>query len=155
MGDLNIELQDGFEDLVDHFKSQRDTSDFDWEFKDKIEYNISSEENSLSINEVTDITVTEINKCIKKLKTGKSTGPDLISNEIIKYSSMVTCKAITKLFNLILDSGKYPSNWRKLFIIPLHKSGDKLNVNNYRGISLQNCITKLFSAALNSSCSTL
>jgi hypothetical protein len=24
------------------------------------------------------------------------------------------------------------------------------NVNNYRGISLQNCITKLFSAALNS-----
>jgi hypothetical protein len=48
----------------------------DWEFKDKIEYNISSEENSLSINEVTDkpFTVTEINKCIKKLKTGKSTG---------------------------------------------------------------------------------
>ena len=84
----NIELQDGFEDLVDHFKSQRDTYDFDREFKDKIEYNISSEENSLSINEVTDkpFTVTEINKCIKKLKTGKSTGPDLISNEIIKYS---------------------------------------------------------------------
>ena len=52
----------------------------DWEFKDKIEYNISSEENSLSINEVTDkpFTVTEINKCTKKLKTGKSTGPDLI-----------------------------------------------------------------------------
>ena len=124
----------------------------DWEFKDKIEYNISSEENSLSINEVTDkpFTVTEINKCIKKLKTGKSTGPDLISNEIIKYSSMVTCKAITKLFNLILDLGKYPSNWRKSFIILLHKSGDKLNVNNYRGISLQNCIAKLFSAALNS-----
>jgi hypothetical protein len=137
-----IELQDGFEDLVDHFKSQGDTSDFDREFKDKIEYNISSEENCLSIDEVTDkpFTVTEINKCIKKLKTGK----------IIKYSSMVTCKAITKLFNLILDSGKYPSNWRKSFIILLHKSGDKLNVNNYRGISLQNCIAKLFSAALNS-----
>ena len=42
----NIELQNGFEDLVDHFKSQRDTSDFDREFKEKIEYNISSEENS-------------------------------------------------------------------------------------------------------------
>jgi hypothetical protein len=148
----NIELQNGFEDLVDHFKSQRDTSDFDREFKEKIEYNISSEENSLSFNEVIDkpFTVTEINKCIKKLKTGKSTGPDLISNEIIKYSSMVTCKAITKLFNLILDSGKYPSNWRKSFIILFHKSGDKLNVNNYRGISLQNCTAKLFSAALNS-----
>ena len=42
----HIELQDGFEDLIDHFKSQGDTSDFDREFKDKIEYNISSEENS-------------------------------------------------------------------------------------------------------------
>ena len=27
---------------------------------------------------------------------------------------------------------------------------DKLNINNYCGISLQNCIAKLFSAALNS-----
>jgi hypothetical protein len=45
-----------------HFKSQGDTSDFNREFKDKIEYNISSKENSLSINEVTDkpFTVTEI-----------------------------------------------------------------------------------------------
>jgi hypothetical protein len=83
------------------------------------------------------------------LKIGKSAGPDQISNGIIKYSGIVTCKAITKLFNLILDSGKYPSNWRKSFIILIHKAGDKLDINNYRGISLQNCIAKLFSAAIN------
>jgi hypothetical protein len=41
-----------------------------------------------------------------------------------------------KLFNLILDSGKYPSAWRKSFIIRIHKSGDKSDLNNYRGISL-------------------
>ena len=84
------------------------------------------------------------------MKTGKSAGPYLISNEIIKFSGICTCKSITKLFNLILDSGKYPSNWRKSFIILIHKSGDKLNINNYRGISLQNCIATLFSAVLNS-----
>jgi hypothetical protein len=49
-----------------------------------------------------------------------------------------------------LDSGKCLSNWRKSFIILIHKSGDKLNINNYRGISLQNCIAKLFSTVLNS-----
>ena len=55
-----------------------------------------------------------------------------------------------KLYNLILDSGKYPSAWRKSFIILIHKSGDKSDLNNYRGISLlQNCIAKLFSSALN------
>ena len=55
-----------------------------------------------------------------------------------------------KLFNLILDTGNYPSSWRKSFIIPIHKSGNKHDLNNYRGISLQNCIAKLFSSALNS-----
>ena len=53
-----------------------------------------------------------------------------------------------KLYNLILDSGKYPFAWRKSFIILIHKSGDKSDLNNYRGISLQNCIAKLFSSAL-------
>ena len=66
----------------------------------------------------------------KKLKTGKSAGPDSISYEIIKFSGICTCKSITKLFNLILDSGNYPSNWRKSFIILIHKSGDKPNINN-------------------------
>jgi hypothetical protein len=41
------------------------------------------------------------------------------------------------------------SAWRKSFIILIHKSGDKSDLNNYRGISLQNCIVKLFSSALN------
>ena len=51
---------------------------------------------------------------------------------------------------MYLDSGKCLSNWRNSFIILIHKSGDKLNINNYRGISLQNCIAKLFSTVLNS-----
>jgi hypothetical protein len=94
-------------------------------------------------------TISEIKQCINILKSNKSAGPDLIANEIIKYSSIATCKSIVKLFNLILDSGKYPSAWRKSFIILIHKSGDKRDLNNYRGISLQNCIAKLFSSALN------
>ena len=32
------------------------------------------------------------------MKIGKSAGPDQISSKIIKYSGIVTCKAITKLF---------------------------------------------------------
>ena len=80
---------------------------------------------------------------------GKSTGPDLISNEVLKYSSIVTCNSITKLFNLILESGNYPTSWRKSYIILIYKAGDHLDLNNYRGISLQNCLAKLFSSALN------
>ena len=143
-----IELQAGFQDLINHFKSQGETTDYDKDFCKKVQ----SESSLLPPpNEITDkpFTISEVNKCIKKLNTGKSAGPDKISNEIIKYSGIVTCKAIVKLFNLILDSGKYPSNWRKSFIILIHKSGDKHDINNYRGISLQNNIAKLFSAVIN------
>ena len=147
-------MQDNFEDLALHFKSQGQTDDYDKKFEQKVEKDVSDQIDSgyISFNEITDkpFSVREVNNCIKKLKTGKSAGPDLISNEIIKYSGVVTCKCITKLFNLILDSGIYPSNWRKSFIILIHKSGDKLDINNYRGISLQNCLAKLFSSTLNS-----
>ena len=68
-------------------------------------YKISS--NNIPYCEITVYhNISEVNRCIKKLKTGKSAGPDLISNEIIKFSGICTCKSITKLFNLILDSGK-------------------------------------------------
>lgn len=80
----------------------------------------------------------------------KSSGPDKILNEIIKCSSIVTLKSFAKLFNLLLNSGLYPTPWEKSFIIPIHKSGDKSELNNYRGISLMNCVSKLFSAVLNS-----
>ncbi|CAC5413627.1 unnamed protein product [Mytilus coruscus] len=102
-----IELQAGFPEIIDHFKHQGETVNYDKEFKTKIETDILNETDALLFNEVTDkpFTINEVNKCIQKLKTGKSSGPDQISNEIIKYSGVVTCKAITKLFNLILDSG--------------------------------------------------
>ncbi|CAC5391085.1 unnamed protein product [Mytilus coruscus] len=121
-----IELQAGFPEIIDHFKHQGETVNYDKEFETKIETDILSETDALLFNEVTDkpFTINEVNKCIQKLKTGKSSGPDRISNEIIKYSGVVTCKAITKLFNLILDSGKYPSNWRKSFTILIHKAGE-------------------------------
>ena len=147
--DKQIELQASFQELISHFKSQGETLDYDKDFNDKVKVDSSI---APPPNEITDkpFTIGEVNKCIKKLNTGKSAGPDKISNEIIKYSGIVTCKAIVKLFNLIMDSGKYPSNWRKSFIILIHKSGDKHNINNYRGISLQNNIAKLFSAVINS-----
>ena len=103
--------------------------------------------NTLVYNELTDkpFCVKEIKKYINKLKIGKSAGPDLIGNEIIKFSRSITCKAITKLFNLILE--QYPKQWRKSYTVL--KSGDQSDLNNYRNISLQNCMTKLFSAVLN------
>lgn len=81
--------------------------------------------------------------------TGKSTGPDLICYEIIKHSSQVMLTSLAKCFNLILDSSIYPDEWNKSYIIPIFKQGDLLDPANYRGISLMNCLSKIFNSVIN------
>ena len=43
----------------------------------------------------------------------------------------------------------YPTSWLSSYIVPIHKSGDPFDPNNYRGISLLSGIAKIFSAILN------
>ena len=56
---------------------------------------------------------------------------------------------ICDIFNVVLDSGVFPDSWRKGIVIPLHKKGDKNDVNNYRGITVLSCFSKLFTNVLN------
>ena len=41
----------------------------------------------------------KLNNVLKDKKNGKNAGPDLISNEVIKCSNIITIKSITKLLN--------------------------------------------------------
>ncbi len=43
----------------------------------------------------------------------------------------------------------YPQKWNYSFIIPIFKSGDSATLSNYRGISLTNCLSKLFNSIIN------
>ena len=54
-----------------------------------------------------------------------------------------------KLFNLIFDSGIFPSNWCIGLISPIFKSGDKQDPGNYRGICVSSCLGKCFYMILN------
>ena len=53
------------------------------------------------------------------------------------------------LFNLILDSGCFPKNWSEGIIISIYKKGDSNITDNYRGITLVSCISKIFTSILN------
>ena len=95
-------------------------------------------------------TIREIKKSIRKLKNGKAVGLDLISNEMIKSSADDMLPSITKIFNLILANGNSPGAWRFGYITPLYKKkGARDDPNNYRGITVTNCLCKLFSSVLN------
>ena len=53
-----------------------------------------------------------------------------------------------KLFNFILNSGIYPSSWKLDILSPIHKSGEKNDPNNFRGVTVSSCFGKLFNKLL-------
>ena len=57
----------------------------------------------------------------------------------------------TNLFNLILHTGVIPEIWTESIIKPIiyKQKGDRNNLDNYRGISLISCFSKLFTSVLN------
>ena len=83
------------------------------------------------------------------LRLGKSPGFDSISNEMLLCLLESNLKLIQTLFNSILLNPRAIEKWSISMINPLHKSGSKMDPDNYRGISLLSCFSKYFSAILN------
>ena len=91
----------------------------------------------------------EVEKAIKDLKCGKAAGHDMLINEIYIYACETLAPKLTCLFNIVFNSGYFPSSWSDGIIIPLHKKGSTQNVGNYRGITLLSTLGKLFTRVLN------
>ena len=56
---------------------------------------------------------------------------------------------LTKFFNKIFTMGIYPTQWYEGYICPIFKKGIKDDPSNYRGITVNSCIGKLFTKILN------
>lgn len=94
------------------------------------------------------ITEIEVRKIIKQLHSGKAVGPDLICNEMLKHGIDILLKPMVHLFNLIISTGEYPESWKSGYISPVHKKGSKVDPNNYRGITVSSCLSKVFTHIL-------
>jgi potassium voltage-gated channel Eag-related subfamily H protein 8 len=53
-----------------------------------------------------------------------------------------------ELFNSIRSSSFYPTLWKKDILHPIHKSDEKDDPNNFRGIAISSCFGKLFTKLL-------
>ena len=63
----------------------------------------------------------EIFKAIKHLKNNKAAGHDQIINEFMKSSPDKVIPIYTRLFNVVLCSGKVPDAWCVSSIRPIYK----------------------------------
>ena len=91
-----------------------------------------------------EISTDEIIEAIRSIRNGKTASTNLISNEMLKNAVPILIKPLQKLFNLIFKNGTFPKIWNESFLVLLYKKGDKFDPGNYRGISINSNLGKLF-----------
>lgn len=94
------------------------------------------------------ISESEILNMLDSINVKSGTGPDGIPPLFLKSCKLVLVKPLHYLFNLSLSEGNFPSIWKKSYISPIFKSGDKNNIKNYRPITKLSIIPKLFEAII-------
>jgi hypothetical protein len=90
----------------------------------------------------------EVEVAIGKLKRYKSPGVDQIPAELIQTGWETLHSEIHKLIKLIWNNEEVPHQWKKSVLVPVHKTGDKTDCSNYRGISLLSTSYKILSNIL-------
>ena len=70
--------------------------------------------------------------------------PPLLENAMIKICDECLVEPLSVIFKECLETGVYPSRWKRANIIPVHKKGNRQNKKNYRPISLLPIFGKIF-----------
>ena len=120
------------------------TDDFD-DFYSNVNFNSGTDSGDLE----SPITAEEIKRAVKAIKVKKAAGPDGLIGEFYKYGLDDILPFLVTFFNHIFDNGHFPDDWTFSTIQPLHKKGDINQPENYRGISLLNICSKIYSSILN------
>jgi Reverse transcriptase (RNA-dependent DNA polymerase) len=59
----------------------------------------------------------------------------LVDNEIIPF--------LVDIFNLSIQEGKLPEDWKEAIVVPIYKGGERCKIQQYRPVSLTSCICKI------------
>jgi hypothetical protein len=91
-----------------------------------------------------EITPVIVRNILLKLDVSKATGPDEISNKILKECASSICFPLSELFKKSLELGIFPSSWKEAMVTAIFKKQNRQLKANYRPISLLSCISKVF-----------
>lgn len=91
-----------------------------------------------------EFSINDVRDAISQCKNNKSPGIDLITNELIKNGGDGMVMSLFNLFKRLTKLECIPDEWNKGIIIPIFKKGDQMDLNNYRGITLTSCISKVY-----------
>ena len=98
-------------------------------------------QNSLSDFQIEKDKLIEI---IHKLNSNKAHGYDGLSIAMLKLCSIEVSLPLCLIFRACIDTGTFPSQWKKANIQPVHKKNSRQIKSNYRPISLLPICSKIF-----------
>ena len=86
---------------------------------------------------------TEVFKLLSNINTSKATGPNEIIPKVLKQCASSLCSSLSLIFNISLNTGKIPMEWKDALVVPLYKKASQSDPKNYRPVSLTSLICKL------------
>ena len=144
-------IEADLDDLFNHFKNVSNSNEYVHNRNFNLEFNEHDVPNNPSLELLNgEVTAKEIADNISSLKNNRSAGDDDVCNEYLKITADLLLPIFVIFFNMILNTGIFPSSWSIGTIIPIFKGkGDPKDPKNYRPINLSSCVGKLFTALLN------
>ena len=70
------------------------------------------------------------------LDTTNSNGPDSISATMLKATATSIASGIVKLMNQSISSGKFPTAWKEVLVVPIRSGNNHMSTSRYKPISL-------------------
>ena len=90
----------------------------------------------------------DIAKIIQNLDPNKAHGHNNIRIHILKICGCSICKTPEMIFKQCIETGLFPSEWKKANIVPIHKKGDKKTLESYRPVLLLPICGKIFEGSM-------
>ncbi|XP_060536648.1 uncharacterized protein LOC132708341 [Cylas formicarius] len=85
---------------------------------------------------------------LSKLDINKGHGPDNLPPILFKSCAESLVQPLFIIYNKSLSEGQFPTIWKCAKVIPVHKSGSKVDVTNYRPISIPSVPGKMLEAII-------
>jgi len=92
---------------------------------------------------------------IRKLKARKTPGASLIANDIFQKMKIENREEVRGLLEQCRKQNKFPRSWKETELRWIYKKGDPLKIQNYRPISLQKTLYKIFTRIMTERLETL
>ena len=92
---------------------------------------------------IRNVTESEVARMIRSLQQARARDILGIDAVMLKELSTTLTNPITKIINLSISQGLFPSIWKSAVVVPIFKCGDPVSTCNYRPISILPTVSKV------------